>query len=256
MVLPISTQLKALHISERPGSRLPGGFQGVGLSVGGATLRELDLHPEPPEDQVNFDADNGETVARRIVMSRQTWEQLERMAEVLCDTRDLDISAVEVARVALEAGLLEVKKGITGAAPVAEKKKSASGASSRPSSGRASRAAAKAGSGRQKRSGLDAEQKAELEALLADETSVRARQRTIAMWLGHHNKKRVDLELFREIATGYDAYNVANFAQNMKKDGQFFDDLRDADGARRGWRLTKVGAQAIKERLEALLVTA
>jgi hypothetical protein len=46
---------------------------------------------------------------------------------------------------------------------------------------------------------------------------------------------------------------VANFAQNMKKDGALFEELKDDTGERLGWRLTKQGVAEAKLMLESAL---
>jgi hypothetical protein len=109
-------------------------------------------------------------------------------------------------------------------------------------------AAKKAGSGRRRRPSqaleLTDDERAELEGFLADQSSARGRQRTIGLWLGSR-RRRIEVEWLRDLAVQYDAYNVANFAQNMKKDAQYFKELRDRDDSRIGWKLTPAGqAQA------------
>ncbi len=188
-----------------------------------------------------------DTVARRIVMRRSTWDQLTRIADVLREVRDVDVEATEVALIALEAGLAEVQRGLSGSQP-------------RPAAStvtpRATPRAVTTDSGRQRRRGsaprLDDEERGELEALLADVRSVRARQRTIALWLGLR-RRRIPLEWLRQLADEYGAYNVANFAQNMKKDRAFFLEAKNAEGRRVGWRLSRVGRREAKALLAELL---
>ena len=60
-------------------------------------------------------------------------------------------------------------------------------------------------------------------------------------------RRRIEVEWLRELAVEYDAYNVANFAQNMKKDSAFFKEVRDRDGSRIGWKLTAAGLTQAKE---------
>ena len=85
--------------------------------------------------------------------------------------------------------------------------------------------------------------------------SVRARQRSIALWIGHH-KRSIHTEWLRQLAEEYDAYNVANFAQNMKKDGAYFLERRDGQDQRRGWKLTRAGMRHAEVLLENVLATA
>ena len=176
------------------------------------------------------------TIARRIVMRQETWDRLSILAEALRETRGVSVSPEDVANIALEAGLAEIRKGMSGKSKRGEK----SGSRRRSRSVR-------------RRFKLKAGEKEELEAWLTDARSVRARQRTLALWLGRA-RKQIRLEALRELAVAYDAYNVANFAQNMKKDGQFFKEQRDDDGARIGWRLSREGSSEAKA-LEALALT-
>ncbi len=189
-----------------------------------------------------------DVVARRIVMRRSTWDQLAHLAEVLREVRDIEVEPTEVALIALEAGLEEVERGLSGKQ---KRPASASGAAKR-----AAGAPAPTESGRQRRrSGgprLDADERSELEALLADVRSVRARQRTIALWLGLR-RRRVPLEWLRQLTAEYGAYDVANFAQNMKKDRAFFLEARSPEGKRTGWRLSRAGSREAKALLAELL---
>ncbi len=166
-----------------------------------------------------------QTVARRIVMRTDTWEHLGRMAEALRATRGVEVSAEDVALIALEAGLAEIRRGLE--KPKIKTPKTRTRRLTR------------------RRLRMSDDERNQLEAWLCDKRSVRARQRTIALWLGR-TKKRVRLEWLRELAIRYEAYNVANFAQNMKKDGIFFKELTDADGHREGWRLSRLGHQEAK----------
>ena len=188
------------------------------------------------------------TVARRIVLRRSTWERLTHLAEALEDTRGIDVTPMDVAVVALEAGLREVEDGLRN--PNAPKRNRSSASSTQR------RRKSKSSSTTRRRRVLklsDAE-RAQLEALLVDQRSTRARQRTIALWLGH-TRRKVDTEHLRQLAVDYDAYNVANFAQNMKKDGACFKEKKDSDGRRIGWRLSKLGREKIKEMLGEALST-
>jgi hypothetical protein len=169
-------------------------------------------------------------------MRQETWDRLSILAEALRETRGVSVSPEDVANIALEAGLAEIRKGMSGKSKRGEK----SGSRRRSRSVR-------------RRFKLKAGEKEELEAWLTDARSVRARQRTLALWLGRA-RKQIRLEALRELAVAYDAYNVANFAQNMKKDGQFFKEQRDDDGARIGWRLSREGSSEAKA-LEALALT-
>lgn len=173
-----------------------------------------------------MDATNeaGQTVARRIVMRNETWEHLGRMAEALRATRGVEVSAEDVALIALEAGLAEIRRGL-------EKPKTTTTTRTRRLTRR--------------RLKISDEERYQLEAWLCDKRSVRSKQRTIALWLGR-TKKRVRLEWLRELSIRYEAYNVANFAQNMKKDGIFFKEITDTDGHREGWRLSRIGHQEAK----------
>ena len=106
------------------------------------------------------------------------------------------------------------------------------------------------GSGRRPRRevpalGLTDDEKAEIDAILADKTSVRARQRVLALWLGKRRKK-IDQEWLRDLAVEHEAYNVANFAQNMKKDGIYFVELKDEKQSRIDWRLSRTGSAEAK----------
>lgn len=180
------------------------------------------------------------TVARRIVMPRKIWDELTHLADVLSEARGMDVTPAEIALLALEAGLGEVRHG----RPV------------RTSPARKRPAAKKAGSGRRRRPSqplkLTADERAELEAFIADQNSARGRQRTIGLWIGSR-RRRIEVEWLRELAVEYDAYNVANFAQNMKKDSQFFKELRDREGARIGWKLTTSGKAQAKSVAEQAL---
>lgn len=181
----------------------------------------LSLFPEDAED----------TVARRIVMRRGVWEQLVHVATALRETRGVEVTAIEVARIALEAGVSEMQR-------------TASGKQRRPLTD----------SGRRRRSrqlNLTAEEDAELTALLDGVRSVRARQRTIALWLGH--RRRIDVEWLRQLSGERSAYDVANFAQNMKKDSAFFRQRKNAEGKRLGWSLTRAGAREAQAIVSDLL---
>jgi len=180
---------------------------------------DLDLAPE-------------NTVARRIVMRREIWSQLVLLANALHETRGVEVTPNDVALIALEAGLARVRQG--------DVRNDASQGSSKSGS-RARR--------RGPRLALSEEQQAELETLLGGQNGARTRQRTLALWLGHQFKKKINVEWLRQLAITYGAYNVANFAQNMKKDALFFRETRDTDGARVGWRLTRAGVQEIRARL-------
>jgi len=48
-------------------------------------------------------------VARRIVMRRDLWEELVKLAEALKETRGITVSPTDVAAIALEAGMAKVK---------------------------------------------------------------------------------------------------------------------------------------------------
>lgn len=197
--------------------------------------------PEPSPD---------DTIARRIVMPRRVWDQLVRMAEALEVTQGIEVQPADVALIALEAGLSQIQRRSSGEPEAAQ----------RTSSGRAKRAKGSSGSTtRKRRRGaavrLDAQDRGELEAMLAGARSVRARQRVIALWLGLRRRK-VNVEALRHLATQYDAYCVANFAQNMKKDAAYFSEVRGEDGRRAGWRLTRTGQIEAKARAEAALAPA
>jgi len=187
-----------------------------------------------------------DTVARRIVMPRHVWDQLEHLADALRTERQVEVTAADVALIALETGLGEVSRGARQATRPrkAASRKTKSGSQSRRRTN---------GDGEAVRLGAD--ERAELEALLAGESSARGRQRTIALWLGAA-RRRIDTEALRALADTYGAYNVANFAQNMKKDGALFGERRASDGGRLGWRLTARGERAAAELREASLQTA
>ncbi len=211
-------------------------------------------------------ADVDDLVARRIVLRRETWDQLVHFAEVLAEARGVEVAPADVAVIALEAGLAEVRRGVAGVAG-----KQARGPS-RVASGRASRAVAGAGaaqaqqgkaaagsnegSGRQPRGpvALTADERAQLEALLAATASTRGRQRLIGLWLGAR-RKQVALETFRDLCLELAAYNTANFAQNMKKDGALFAEWRSEAGGRLGWKLTPAGHEEAARLLEGVLVS-
>ena len=198
-----------------------------------------------------------DTVARRIVMRRETWEQLVLLAEALQETRHVDVEPADVATIALEAGLEEVLRGQRGGSePAPVKAAAASSTHARAARPSASGSTSRSGSGSQRRKTrplvLSEEEQGELDALLTDVASARARQRTIALWLGLRRRK-IKVDALRDLCTRYDAYNVANFAQNMKKDGLYFEEVR-REGKRSGWKLTRVGQKEIKQVAEALLV--
>ena len=216
-------------------------------------------------------ADVDDLVARRIVLRRETWDQLVHFAEVLAEARGVEVAPADVAVIALEAGLAEVRRGVAGVAG-----KQARGPS-RVASGRASRAVAgpgaaqaqpgkapqgktqqgaNEGSGRQPRGpvALTADERAQLEALLASTSSTRGRQRLIGLWLGAR-RKQVALETFRDLCLELAAYNTANFAQNMKKDGALFAEWRSEAGGRLGWKLTPAGHEEAARLLEGVLVS-
>lgn len=231
-------------------------------------------------------ADDAEMVARRIVMRRAIWDQLVSLAEELSQQRKAEVLPADVAVVALEAGLAEVRRGATKPSKSAslartlvltrsqatgrgEKAKSGSASRSR-SAARTTAAARSQGANRPagasgsssrnvRRPGppleLTNEERAEVAAIVADVDSARGRQRTIALWLGHA-KKKIALEWLRELSITHEAYNVANFAQNMKKDGDLFEEVKGDEGDRLGWRLTKEGAAQAKALLESVLATA
>lgn len=227
----------------------------------------------PPSFTNTITDEADDMVARRIVMRREVWEQLVHLAEALQETRELEVSATDVAVIALEAGLAEVRKSsgkhgrpasASQAASRAQSgKQSRSQAASRSQAVSRSQAASRAqsggASGKHSRSlkrplpvDLSADERAEVQHLVSEIASARGRQRTIALWLGQ-NKKRVALESLRELCVVHGAYNVANFAQNMKKDGALFDELKDDTGERLGWRLTKQGVAEAKLMLESAL---
>lgn len=174
-----------------------------------------------------------QTVARRIVMRQETWERLTRLADALRETRGVAVSPEDVATIALEAGLAEIQRGLT------RKRKTPSGRTRRNARPRLK---------------LSDADRGQLEAWLAGKDSVRARQRTIALWLGR-NRKRIRVEALRTLAVSYDGYDVANFAQNMKKDGIFFTETKDETGNRVGWRLSREGNREAKA-VEALALVA
>jgi hypothetical protein len=189
-----------------------------------------------------------DTVARRIVMPKRVWEQLVHLTKALEEARDVEVSPLDVAVIALEAGLEEVRRGVSGKQT---RTKAKSGARSR--SGGSKR---KSGSHRRKRPlKLTADDRAQLESLLLDCRSVRARQRAIALWIGHH-KRTIHTEWLRQLALDYDAYNVANFAQNMKKDSAYFLEKRDSQDQRIGWKLTRAGQRHVAAALAASMATA
>lgn len=190
-----------------------------------------------------------DTVARRIVMPKRVWDQLVHLTAALEEARDVEVSPLDVAVIALEAGLEEIRRGGSG------KQKRPARAAKSGSSARA-RAKGKSGSHRRKRPlKLSADDRAQLEALLLDCRSVRARQRAIALWIGHH-KRTIHTEWLRQLALDYDAYNVANFAQNMKKDSTYFLEKRDGQDQRLGWKLTRAGQRHVAAALSASLATA
>lgn len=217
------------------------------------------------------DVNNEEMVARRIVMRRETWDQLVLVAEALAATRELEVTPTDVATIALEAGLAEVLRGTSSksrsGSNARTQKASRSQASSRSQaagrSGSSSRTQAASRSSKVSRSvrraapalDLTTEERQEISALVADVDSARGRQRAIALWLGQQ-KKRVALEALRELCLVHEAYNVANFAQNMKKDGDLFEEMKDDSGERLGWRLTKDGVAEAKALLESVLAGA
>lgn len=203
-----------------------------------------------------------DTVARRIVMPKRIWDQLTHLASALEETREMEVSALDVAVIALEAGLDEIRRGVTGGAKAAP----ATSAKSKSKSGSQTRARQKSASGKSSRSAsgshkrkrplkLSDDDRAQLEALLLGARSVRARQRAIALWIGHH-KRTIHTEWLRQLAEAYDAYNVANFAQNMKKDGAYFLERRDAQDQRLGWKLTRAGLRHAEVLLENVLASA
>src|SRR5689334_2493630 len=63
----------------------------------------------PPSFSTQIE-DADDMVARRIVLRREVWDQLVHLAEALQATRELDVSPTDVAVIALEAGLAEVRK--------------------------------------------------------------------------------------------------------------------------------------------------
>jgi hypothetical protein len=203
---------------------------------------------QAPRSQATSSDSKSETVARRIVLRRDVWDQLVHLADLLKDSRDLDVTPTDVAVIALEAGLREVQglrpKGevlpVAAAKPRARAKK---GATHPTPSRRIPRKVQ-----------LTSTERSELEHLLAEQGSARGRQRTIALWLGVR-RNRIERETLRTLATSYEAYNVANFAQNMKKDGQLFREAKVA-GRRVGWRLSRTGKEAAEALLEGALAVA
>src|SRR5688500_3107217 len=168
--------------------------------------------------------DADDMVARRIVLRREVWDQLVHLAEALQTTRELDVSPTDVAVIALEAGLAEVRKSSGHHSRPASRSQAVSRSQSASRSQAASRSQS-ASRGVRRPSALDltVDARAEVAALVGDVASARGRQRTIGLWLGL-KKKRVALEALRELSIEHDAYNVANFAQNMKKDGALFEE--------------------------------
>ena len=57
-----------------------------------------------------------------------------------------------------------------------------------------------------------------------------------------HRRRKILVEQLRELASSRGAYNVDNFAQNMKKDSAYFEELT-GDDRRIGWRLTRDGLE-------------
>lgn len=177
------------------------------------------------------DFPSSDSVARRLVMPRRTWEQLEHLAEALRETRDVEVDANDVALIALEAGLAEIRRG--------------SPRNKRPSKGGSGRTR------RNKRVRLTDPERTELDRLVAETNTTRGRQRAIAMWIGARRKK-IETETLRQLALAHDCYDVANFAQNMKKDGTYFREVKNSNGERQGWRLTKAGQEQAQALLESV----
>lgn len=220
---------------------------------------------EGPQRVEDPDMNKGETVARRIVMQRETWERLVALAEELRGERDLEVSALDVAMIALEAGLQEVTGDTRPRLHVAESSSDASGAPEvsgagvEPTSGSNAGSKSSSGSGRRRRRrrastpALTSGEQDMLRNLIDPRDSTRAKQRTIALWLGAR-RPHVDIEHLRELAIVHDAYNVANFTQNMKKDGDLFVEFKDSWGQRLGWRLTRAGQDEAQHLFGNLLV--
>ncbi|RMG08656.1 MAG: hypothetical protein D6731_21400 [Planctomycetota bacterium] len=182
------------------------------------------VHPPPAGEALR--TPQAAPVPQRLLLRPETYAQLERLAKALAETRGLSLDPAEVAVIALEAGLEQVQASLR-RAPARTPRR-------RPGRSRLK---------------LDEAERTELERWLAAQHSVRSRQRTIALWLGRR-RRRIAVEALRELAATYAAYDVANFAQNMKKDGAFFEELRDGQGRRTGWRLSRLGraeARALEE---------
>ena len=70
-------------------------------------------------------------------------------------------------------------------------------------------------------------------------TSQRSIQRVSALFIGLSENK-IDPQVLRDVVIKFDAYNIPNFTQNMKKDDAYF--VGDKDG----WKLTPEGRKEAK----------
>jgi|CXWL01.1.fsa_nt_gi hypothetical protein len=66
-------------------------------------------------------------VARRIVMRREVWDNLVHLADALRESRGIEVTPTDVATIALEAGMSEVRKAAETATAALENKRTKGG---------------------------------------------------------------------------------------------------------------------------------
>ncbi len=86
-------------------------------------------------------------------------------------------------------------------------------------------------------------------AVLTDVTSIRGRQRRVALAIAElAQSPSIPIEKLRSACQSLCAFNRPNFTQNMRKDGRLFSEVRDPRAKRLiGWDLTEEGAKQALE---------
>jgi hypothetical protein len=182
-----------------------------------------------------------ELVVRRVIMQKKRWEELVEIAEVLRN-KGVPTNPSEVAAIVIEAGLERIRELATGrtsqSAPASATPPPATVDHASPGPSLA----------------LDAKESEELARLVRGRSSQRSVQRALGLWLGSrgapHASGDVPTEPLRELCRRFGVYNIANFAQNMKKDAACFAEVRQG-ALRTGWRLTEEGWQRARALLGA-----
>jgi hypothetical protein len=182
-----------------------------------------------------------ELVVRRVIMQKKRWEELVEIADVLRN-KGVPTNPSEVAAIVIEAGLERIRDLATGRGTLG-----APAASATPPPATVDHASAPS-------LALDPKESEELARLVRGRSSQRSVQRALGLWLGSrgapHARGEVPTEPLRELCRRFGVYNIANFAQNMKKDAACFAEVRQG-ALRTGWRLTEEGWQRARALLGA-----